>query len=388
MFPEIGRQPRRHVDPDAFLGAKDGRHPEHPAPSIGEEGLGACSGRQRGKSSRRETVDELHSIGPTGHQHRPTGGVSPGQRRPQFVVAGRPRCMSGGMLRRLRGVFRLFLWIHSGLLAVGRGGEYAVSGGRLPGNFSPLRERSAETLRRRGHRNTSTHAAVECRKQGAFFPLPAQVQKDTTMATVDCRNGCRNDHDDDDDDDMLDDPLAVADVEHSDALRAAEDGGVANLRSPRRQQRQLHRIAEVRRLQGVTLRNVSRRLGAPLSAVRRQEQPDCDLRVSDLLQWQEVLEVPVAELLVEGEGQLSGPVLERSRMVKLMKTAAAIRERTQDTTTARMVSMLIEQILELMPELADVTPWHTIGQRRTLDDVGRTARQTVAEEVFRRPLRD
>ena len=138
----------------------------------------------------------------------------------------------------------------------------------------------------------------------------------------------------------------------------------------------------------MTLRNVSRRLGAPLASVRRQEQPDCDLRISDLLQWQEVLEVPVAELLVEGEGQLSGPVLQRSRMVKLMKTAAAIRERTQDTTTARMVTMLIEQILELMPELADVTPWHTVGQRRTLDDVGRTARQTVAEEVFRRPLRD
>jgi len=204
------------------------------------------------------------------------------------------------------------------------------------------------------------------------------------MATVDCRNGYRDDYGDDADD-MLDDPLAVADSEHSDAVRAAEDGGEAGLRSSRRRQRRLHRIADVRRLQGVTLRNVSRRLGAPLAVVRRQEQSDCDLRLSDLLQWQEVLEVPVAELLVEGEGQLSGPVLQRSRMVKLMKTAAAIRERTLDTTTARMVSMLIEQILELMPELADVTPWHTIGQRRTLDDVGRTARNTVADDVFRRP---
>jgi transcriptional regulator with XRE-family HTH domain len=207
------------------------------------------------------------------------------------------------------------------------------------------------------------------------------------MATVDCRNGCWNDYGDDADD-MLDDPLAVADTEHSDAVRAAEDCGDDAPRSSRGRQRHLHRIAEVRRLQGVTLRNVSRRLGAPLAVVRRQEQADCDLRLSDLLQWQEVLEVPVAELLVEGEGQLSGPVLQRSRMVKLMKTAAAIRERAHDTTTTRMVSMLIEQILELMPELADVTPWHTVGQRRTLDDIGRTAQRTVAEEVFRRPLRD
>jgi len=207
------------------------------------------------------------------------------------------------------------------------------------------------------------------------------------MATVDCRNGCRNDYDDDADD-MLDDPLAVADTEHSDAVRAAEEGGDADLPTSQRRQRRLHRVAEVRRLQGVTLRNVSRRLGVPLAVVRRQEQPDCDLRLSDLMQWQEVLEVPVAELLVEGEGQLSGPVLQRSRMVKLMKTAAAIRERSHDTTTARMVSMLIDQILELMPELADVTPWHTVGQRRTLDDVGRAAQRTVADEIFRRPRLD
>lgn len=207
------------------------------------------------------------------------------------------------------------------------------------------------------------------------------------MATVDCRNGYRNDYDDDADD-MLDDPLAVADTEHSDAVRAEEDCGDACHRPSHGRQRRLHRIADVRRLQGVTLRNVSRRLGTPLTVVRRQEQPDCDLRLSDLLQWQAVLEVPVAELLVEGEGQLSGPVLQRSRMVKLMKTAAAIRERTNDTTTARMVSMLIDQILELMPELADVTPWPTVGQRRTLDDVGRTARQPVADEVFRRPRLD
>ena len=207
------------------------------------------------------------------------------------------------------------------------------------------------------------------------------------MATVDCRNGCRNDYDDDADD-MLDDPLAVADTEHSDAVRAAEEGGDADLPASQHRQRRLHRVADVRRLQGVTLRNVSRRLGVPLAVVRRQEQPDCDLRLSDLMQWQEVLEVPVAELLVEGEGQLSGPVLQRSRMVKLMKTAAAIRERAHDTTTARMVSMLIEQILELMPELADVTPWHTVGQRRTLDDVGRAAQRTVADEIFRRPRLD
>jgi transcriptional regulator with XRE-family HTH domain len=193
---------------------------------------------------------------------------------------------------------------------------------------------------------------------------------------------------DDFDDDSNRDPFAVADTEHSDVARAAADcdesAPMPAERRPR-SQRRLHRISEVRQRQGVTLRNVARRLGLEMSVVRRQEQADCDLRISDVMLWQQVLEVPIAELLVEGEDQLSGPVLERSRMVKLMKTAAAIRERTSGTPTGRMVTMLIDQILEIMPELADVTPWNTVGQRRTLNDFGRTALCALPEDIFRRP---
>ena len=47
--------------------------------------------------------------------------------------------------------------------------------------------------------------------------------------------------------------------------------------------------------------------------------------------------------------------------------------------------MLIDQILEIMPELQDVTPWHTVGQRRTLDELGRAARSPISDDVFRRP---
>jgi transcriptional regulator with XRE-family HTH domain len=191
------------------------------------------------------------------------------------------------------------------------------------------------------------------------------------MATVDCDRDYTNPFDERDDvyDTLLDSP--------SDSNAAATSSAV------NRDAMQLHRIAEVRQRQGVTLRNVARRLGMSLPVVRRQEQGDCDLRLSDLHRWQQVLEVPVAELLVEGEGSLSGPVLQRSRMVKLMKTAAAIRERSRDAESARLVTMLVEQILEIMPELADVSPWPAPGQRRTLDDVGRAARSVVSEDVFR-----
>ena len=177
--------------------------------------------------------------------------------------------------------------------------------------------------------------------------------------------------------------MATVDCDHDRTNPFDEGDDLHDVLAAREAPLHLHRIAEVRQRQGVTLRNVARRLGMSLPVVRRQEQADCDLRLSDLHRWQQVLEVPVSELLVEGEGSLSGPVLHRSRMVKLMKTAAAIRERARDVESARLVGMLVEQILEIMPELADVSPWPSPGQRRTLDDVGRAARSIVSEEVFR-----
>ncbi len=157
-----------------------------------------------------------------------------------------------------------------------------------------------------------------------------------------------------------------------------------NTKTKNGHQKQFHKISEVRQRQGVTLRNVARRLGIEMAVVRKQEQADSDLRVSDLLKWQKVLDVPLAELLEDGEDQLSGPVLTRSRMVKLMKTAAAIREQIGMGGGSQLVTQLIGQILEMMPELEDITPWHTVGQRRTLDDVGRAARNTMPDDLFGR----
>lgn len=209
------------------------------------------------------------------------------------------------------------------------------------------------------------------------------------MATVHCDNDCRDGVDAADA--KLAHPFTVAGGGISDVSPEEHDdlpdpGKPCRGAPPRRRARhqRFHRLAEVRNQQGVTLRNMARRLGLDMAEVRRQENERTDLRVSELLDWQEVLEVPIAELLVEADGQLSGPVLQRSRMVKLMKTAAAIREQVAGTSAERLADMLIGQILEIMPELRDVTPWHNVGQRRTLDDVGRAARFPVADDVFGR----
>ena len=144
----------------------------------------------------------------------------------------------------------------------------------------------------------------------------------------------------------------------------------------------LHRIAEVRREQGVSLRSAARRLRTDLTTVRHQEDPNTDLRLSELTRWQQVLDVPLIDLLVEPASPLSRPVLERARLIRLMKTAAAIQEQSESAGVQRLAKMLVHQLVEIMPELAEVSAWHSVGQRRSLTEYGRVVERCVRDDFF------
>ena len=141
----------------------------------------------------------------------------------------------------------------------------------------------------------------------------------------------------------------------------------------------LHRIQEVRRLQGMSLRTAARQLGTDIRSIRAQEQATTDLRLSDVYSWQRALDVPVSELLVDESESLSRPVRERAAMLKIMKTARSLVESSPTGPARRMAENLVEQLLELMPELKEVSPWHSVGQRRSLDEMGRIADQPVGD---------
>ena len=143
-----------------------------------------------------------------------------------------------------------------------------------------------------------------------------------------------------------------------------------------------HRISEVRQQQGVSLRSVARKMNLPIQEVRDQENPNSDLRVSDLLKWQEILEVPLADLLVDTQGPLSEPVGKRASMLRVMKTTKAILESSKSKSVQRMTNMLIEQLVQIMPELAEVSAWHTVGQRRTQEEVGRIVERPIPDSFF------
>lgn len=146
--------------------------------------------------------------------------------------------------------------------------------------------------------------------------------------------------------------------------------------------RPLHRVAEVRQKQGVSLRSVARRMGTSIEQVRRQEQANCNMTLGELYRWQEALGVPIGELLVELDGPLSQPVLTRARLLRVMKTARSISDASKDESIGRLCKMLEEQLIELMPELKDVSPWHSVGQRRTQHELGRIAEHPLPDTFF------
>jgi transcriptional regulator with XRE-family HTH domain len=142
-------------------------------------------------------------------------------------------------------------------------------------------------------------------------------------------------------------------------------------------EKKLHRIAQVRRQQGLTLRTVARRMGTTVGALKVEEQSD-DLRLSDLQRWHEALEVPLSELVEEPGLELSSCVKQRAQLLRIMKTAAAIKEQSQSKSIGILAQSLIAELIEIMPELKDVAAWHSVGQRRTLEEFGKVMTQAFS----------
>ena len=125
----------------------------------------------------------------------------------------------------------------------------------------------------------------------------------------------------------------------------------------------LNCISQVRQRQGMTLRTVARRWNLEINDVRQMEQPNADLRISELHAWQRLLEVPLHELLVDTEGPLSPPVLQRAQLIRLMKTIVTLRDKSTEPEAQHLIERLLNQMIEIMPELKGVGPWHETEER-------------------------
>ena len=144
--------------------------------------------------------------------------------------------------------------------------------------------------------------------------------------------------------------------------------------------RKLHQLGEARRRQGLSVRCVAQRMQKTIGEIRAQEEEHADLPISELYRWQEVLDVPLEELLLGPDDTLSPRVLTRARMLRIMKTARSIRNQAHSNPLRRLARLLIHQLLEIMPELKEVSAWPTVGHRRTADEMGRIAENPIPDD--------
>ncbi len=177
--------------------------------------------------------------------------------------------------------------------------------------------------------------------------------------------------------------MSVAD----DFSAARIESGTATWHLRATEKRPYHRVAEVRRQQGVSIRSVCRKLKLTAEEARRQEDPTTDLTLSQLGAWQLALDVPLQDLLVDLDAPLSAPVASRAKLLRVMKTVRAISEGSNELSTQRLSVVLEELLIQAMPELKDVTAWHSVGQRRTHDELGRIAEQPISDNFASDGLR-
>ncbi len=142
--------------------------------------------------------------------------------------------------------------------------------------------------------------------------------------------------------------------------------------------RPLHFIAATLRKQNATLAGCARRLGLTLSEAAAQTRPDADLALSQLYAWRAVLDVPTSEL-IPLEDVVPDPIRNRALLLRTMKTARQLQDLSRGTRLESAVASLVDQLIELMPELAEVPAWPTVGQSRAPREPGNATRRVDAD---------
>ena len=143
----------------------------------------------------------------------------------------------------------------------------------------------------------------------------------------------------------------------------------------------VNRIAAVRQQQEMSLRSVARHTGIDVRTLRKQERPTANLTLTELSNWAQALDVPVKDLIDVPDQGLANPIQKRAQLIRVMKSAVSIQETADTEGMQAFADTLVNQLVEIMPELEGVTAWPTYGQRRGSEEVGRTAERQLQVNV-------
>ena len=101
-----------------------------------------------------------------------------------------------------------------------------------------------------------------------------------------------------------------------------------------------------------------------------------------LHKWAKAPGLPVSELVKETDSAMSTPLLKRARLVRVMKSAMAILKRADNPQTKWLAQRMVDQLIEIMPELRGVTAGRAEGKLCRLDELGVAAERSFPDEIF------
>lgn len=145
---------------------------------------------------------------------------------------------------------------------------------------------------------------------------------------------------------------------------------------------QRHRIAEVMEQEGVSARGLALRLGTTRSNLMKTIDPTHDMKLSELYQLQAALRVPASELLAASYDGLPPEILQRTRLLRMMRTVRSIQEISTEEQIQVLAMRLVEKLTEIMPELEGVSAWPIKGQPRKSHELGAIACNVISLDLL------
>lgn len=122
----------------------------------------------------------------------------------------------------------------------------------------------------------------------------------------------------------------------------------------------------------------ARRTRMPAGALRKLEDERNDLSISLLHRMAQGLGVPVSELLIESSQGLSEPIRQRACLVRIARTAHSLVAHSKTQAMRSLAQTIVNELTEIMPELAEVGSWPEFGTRRPVTDIPRILDRIVS----------
>jgi transcriptional regulator with XRE-family HTH domain len=109
----------------------------------------------------------------------------------------------------------------------------------------------------------------------------------------------------------------------------------------------LHKMRVTREERGITRQHAARMLCISLQELDRQEDPQCDLTISELQNWQAFLGVEVDDLIVDQQVPFPRAALSMRDLSSFLDTATEMLERSNCPAVKRLAETLTNQLREI-----------------------------------------